>query len=103
MGDLGLGEQVKQFVQSIRAPGGSSFSAFGRTILSIGSGIADVLVVLVAGIFLATQPRFYLTGAVKLVPPQRAAAGARGDLGIGARVAAVATRPADRDGRGRRF
>ena len=68
MGDLGLGEQVKQWAQSIRAPGGSSFSAFGRTVLSIGSGIADVLVVLVAGIFLATQPRFYLTGAVKLIP-----------------------------------
>jgi predicted PurR-regulated permease PerM len=69
LGDLGLGEQIKQFAKSIRAPGGSSFSAFGRTVLSIGSGIADVLVVLVAGIFLATQPRFYLTGAVKLVPP----------------------------------
>ncbi|MCL6728617.1 AI-2E family transporter [Sphingomonas hankyongi] len=69
LGDLGLGEQIKNFVQSIRAPGGSSFSAFGRTVLSIGSGIADVLVVLVAGIFLATQPRFYLIGAIKLVPP----------------------------------
>ena len=68
MGELGLGEHLKRWVESIRAPGGSSFSAFGRTILSIGSGIADVLVVLVAGIFLATQPRFYLTGAVKLVP-----------------------------------
>ena len=71
LGDLGLGEQMKQFAQSIRAPGGSSFSAFGRTLLSIGGGIADVLVVVVAGIFLATQPRFYLTGAVKLVPPAR--------------------------------
>ena len=68
MGDLGLGEQLKRWAQDIKAPGGSSFSAFGRTILSIGSGIADVLVVLVAGIFLASQPRFYLTGAVKLVP-----------------------------------
>jgi len=69
LGDLGLGEQIKQFAQSLKAPGGSSFSAFGRTVLSIGSGIADVLVVIVAGIFLATQPRFYLTGAIKLVPP----------------------------------
>jgi predicted PurR-regulated permease PerM len=69
MGDLGLGEQLKHFAQSIRAPGGGSFSAFGRTILSIGGGIADVLVVLVAGIFLAAQPRFYTTGAIKLVPP----------------------------------
>jgi predicted PurR-regulated permease PerM len=69
VGDLGLGEQLKAFAQSIRAPGGSSFSAFGRTILSIGGGIADVVVVVVAGIFLAAQPRFYTTGAIKLVPP----------------------------------
>jgi predicted PurR-regulated permease PerM len=68
MGDLGLGEQIKHLAQSIRAPGGSTFSAFAGTILSIGSGIADVIVVIVAGVFLATQPRFYLTGAVKLVP-----------------------------------
>jgi predicted PurR-regulated permease PerM len=71
MGDLGLGEQLKHLAQSIRAPGNNSISAFGRTILSIGGGIADILVVLVAGIFLAAQPRFYTTGAIKLVPPAR--------------------------------
>ena len=68
MGDLGLGEQIKHLAESVRAPGGSSFSAFAGTVLSIGSGIADVIVVIVAGIFLGTQPRFYLAGAVKLVP-----------------------------------
>jgi len=68
MGDLGLGDQIRHLAESIRAPGGSSFSAFAGTILSIGSGIADVIVVIVAGVFLATQPRFYLTGAVKLIP-----------------------------------
>jgi len=73
MGDLGLGEQIKHLAQSVRAPGGSSFSAFAGTVLSIGSGIADVIVVIVAGVFLATQPRFYLTGAVKLIPPGKRA------------------------------
>ena len=71
MGDLGLGEQLKRLAESIRAPGGGSFSAIGRMILSVGGGVADVLVVLVAGIFLAAQPRFYATGAIKLVPPQK--------------------------------
>jgi predicted PurR-regulated permease PerM len=71
MGDLGLGEQIKHLAQDIRAPGGSSLSAFAGTVLSIGSGIADVLVVIVAGVFLATQPRFYLTGVVKLIPPAK--------------------------------
>jgi predicted PurR-regulated permease PerM len=71
MGDLGLGDQLRHLAQSIRAPGGGNLSAFGRTILSIGGGIADVLVVIVAGIFLAAQPRFYATGAIKLVPPAK--------------------------------
>lgn len=69
LGALGLGEQFKRLTASISSPGGSSLSAFGRTMLSIGTGVADVLIVLVAGIFLAVQPRFYLTGLVKLVPP----------------------------------
>lgn len=71
MGDLGLGQQLEHLAQSLRAPGGGSLSAFGRMVLSVGSGIADVLVVVVAGIFLAAQPRFYATGAIKLVPPAR--------------------------------
>ncbi|HEX6071783.1 MAG TPA: AI-2E family transporter [Sphingomicrobium sp.] len=71
MGDLGLGDQLRHLAESIRAPGGGNLSAFGRTILSIGGGVADVLVVIVAGIFLAAQPRFYATGAIKLVPPAK--------------------------------
>ena len=71
IGDLGLGDQLRQFVESLRPSGSGSLSAFGRVILSVGGGIADVLVVLVAGIFLAAQPRFYATGAIKLVPPAK--------------------------------
>jgi len=33
MGDLGLGDQIKRLAEGMRAPGGSSFSAFGRTVL----------------------------------------------------------------------
>lgn len=69
--DLGLGAQLKALVASLQPSGGGSFSAFGRFILTVGGGIADVLVVLVAGIFLAAQPRFYATGAIKLVPRAR--------------------------------
>lgn len=68
VGDLGLGLQLRQLVESMRPAGGGSLSAFGRMILAVGGGIADVVVVIVAGIFLAAQPRFYSTGAIKLVP-----------------------------------
>lgn len=66
IGDMGLGEQLRRIVESAGQSG--SFAGVSRTILSIGNGIAETLVVIVAGIFLATQPRFYRTGAIKLVP-----------------------------------
>jgi predicted PurR-regulated permease PerM len=71
IGDLGLGHQLSRVVDS--ANQGSSFASFSRTVMSIGSGIAETLVVIVAGIFLASQPRFYATGAIKLVPPPKRA------------------------------
>ena len=71
IGDIGLSEQLDKLVATITSPGGGSLSGFGRTLLSIGSGLADLLVVIFAGIYLATQPNFYRIGAIKLVPPTR--------------------------------
>ena len=71
VGDLGLGDQLEQLVTSISTPGGGSLSGFGRTLLSFGSSLADLLVVLFAGIYLATQPSFYRSGIIKLIPPRR--------------------------------
>jgi predicted PurR-regulated permease PerM len=39
--------------------------------MSLGSGLADGLLILVGGVFLAASPRFYRIGAVKLVPEER--------------------------------
>ena len=66
VGDFGLDTQLKALAASL-TPSGN----FGRTLLSIGGGIADFIVVIFAGIYLATQPQFYMTGAIKLVPPAR--------------------------------
>lgn len=68
VGDIGLGDQLKQIVQDARQSSGS-FAGLSSAILSVGNGIAEMLVVLFGGIFLAAQPRFYRTGAIKLVPP----------------------------------
>jgi predicted PurR-regulated permease PerM len=69
---LGLGEQLRQIADSVRRSGGT-FADFGRAVMSVGNAIAEVLVVVFAGIFLAAQPRFYRTGAIKLVPPAKRA------------------------------
>lgn len=71
VGDMGLGDQLERLVATITTPGGGSLSEFGRVLLSIGSGIADFIVVIFAGIYLATQPNFYRIGAIKLVPPAK--------------------------------
>lgn len=71
IGDIGLSAQLDRFVATVTSPGGGSLSGFGRTLLSIGGGLADLVVVIFAGIYLATQPNFYRMGAIKLVPPLR--------------------------------
>ena len=71
MSDLGLEGQFRSIANS--ATQGSTFASFSQTLMSISSGIAETLVVIVAGIFLAAQPRFYATGVIKLIPPAKRA------------------------------
>lgn len=71
VGDIGLAEQLDRLVATITTPGGGSLTGFGRTLLSIGGGLADLVVVIFAGVYLATQPNFYRVGVIKLVPPAR--------------------------------
>lgn len=71
VGDMGLGDQLERLVATITTTGGGSLSEFGHVLLSIGSGIADLIVVIFAGIYLATQPNFYRIGAIKLIPPTK--------------------------------
>ena len=73
IGDYGFGNQLERLMATVTTPGGSSLSTFGRTLLSVGTGLADFIVVIFAGIYLATQPDFYRTGVIKLVPPRRRA------------------------------
>ncbi|GAA4721613.1 AI-2E family transporter [Sphingomonas lutea] len=70
VGDMGLGAQLDQLVASFSKPSGG-VSRIGQTLMSIGGGIADLVVVIFAGIYLATQAKFYRTGVIKLVPPRR--------------------------------
>lgn len=43
----------------------------GRFVMSFGGGLADALLIIVGGIFIAASPRFYTTGLVKLVPESK--------------------------------
>lgn len=63
VGEFGLGEALQQGIV-----GGASFTNVGKTLISVGSGFADLLVVIFGGIFLAAQPNFYRAGLIKLIP-----------------------------------
>jgi predicted PurR-regulated permease PerM len=65
---LGLAEPARQWVAGLQGAGGGVLSNLGRVALSVSNGIADTLLVLVGGIYLAAQPRLYREGLVKLVP-----------------------------------
>ena len=64
---LGVGEPVRQWTASLGA-GDGVIGHIGTIARSIGSGIADTLLVIVGGIYLAAQPDLYRTGLLKLVP-----------------------------------
>ena len=68
IGDFGLSEQLATAMQEGKGGGSGILSRAGQMIMSVGGGIADAIIVVFGGIFLAAQPKFYRIGAIKLVP-----------------------------------
>lgn len=64
---FGLAEPLREWVQSLGS-GDGVLTRVGGIVASIGGGLADLLLVLVGGIYLAAQPRLYRSGLIKLVP-----------------------------------
>jgi predicted PurR-regulated permease PerM len=58
---------VREWTASL-SQGGGVLSNIGAIAMSVGNALADTLLVLVAGIYLAAQPGLYWTGMIKLVP-----------------------------------
>ncbi len=67
----GLAEELRGWLSAPSPAGGNVISSVMRFVVSLSGGIADTLVVMFGGIFLALQPRLYRTGAVKLVPKSK--------------------------------
>jgi predicted PurR-regulated permease PerM len=83
----GLGDRVREAVDGLGS-GNGIVSSIGGFAMSIGAGIANFLLVVVGGIYLASQPQLYRTGLIKLVPPRgrRLAAEALDDSGRALRL-----------------
>ncbi|HWH18735.1 MAG TPA: AI-2E family transporter [Allosphingosinicella sp.] len=63
----GIGDSVRQWTQQIRS-GGGVMANMGGIATSVGSAIADTLLVIVGGIYLAARPGLYRSGVIKLIP-----------------------------------
>lgn len=66
--EMGLGEQLRGAVAGGGGIASGMFGNIGQTIMSVSGAIADLMVVVFGGIFLAAQPDFYSAGVIKLVP-----------------------------------
>ncbi|HET9810746.1 MAG TPA: AI-2E family transporter [Sphingomicrobium sp.] len=68
---LGLAHPIQSWLAELHTHGGALVSRFGSWVSSASAGLANLLIVFFGGIFLAAAPRFYRTGAIKLVPADR--------------------------------
>lgn len=65
---LGLAEPLRQGLSGAQSGGGGVLTNVGHFVMTVGGGIADTLLVIVGGIYLAAQPRLYRRGLLKLFP-----------------------------------
>ena len=66
---VGLDGQLEQFGKG--GASGSLAANAGQWVMSLGSGLADALLIVVGGVFIAASPRFYRAGIMKMVPEHR--------------------------------
>ena len=66
---IGLAAPLRAWVDGLRS-GGGVVANIGGIALSFGNGLADTILVLFGGIYLAAQPDLYRRGIIKLIPPR---------------------------------
>lgn len=71
IGDMAFGERLLQWARDAAPSGSGVLSGAGQFVTSFGASVADAVLVLVGGIYLASQPELYRTGVLKLLPPAR--------------------------------
>ncbi|WP_106640029.1 AI-2E family transporter [Allosphingosinicella vermicomposti] len=66
---IGLADPLRQWMAGV-GRGDGVVSNIGGLALSFGNGLADTLLVLFGGIYLAAQPDLYRRGVIKMIPPR---------------------------------
>ena len=68
LGAYGLAHPFQTWFAQLHSSGGTLVSRFGTWLSTAGNAAANFLIVFFGGVFLASEPRFYRTGAIKLIP-----------------------------------
>lgn len=71
LGGYGMNHPLQHWIANLHSSGGAIMSDVGGWLTTFSESLANFLIVLSGGIFLALQPRFYRSGAVKLVPDSK--------------------------------
>ncbi len=68
---FGIDHPLNSYIEEWHRSGGELVSRFGGWLSAASTGVANFLIIIAGGVFLASEPRFYRTGAIKLVPPDK--------------------------------
>jgi len=71
LGTFGLAHPFQTWLSQLHNSGGTLVSRFGNWLTTASNAAANFLIVFFGGVFLASEPRFYRTGAIKLIPEAR--------------------------------
>jgi predicted PurR-regulated permease PerM len=73
LGQYGLSHPFETWLAQLHSSGGTLVSRFGSWLTTASSALANFLIVFFGGVFLASEPRFYRIGAIKLIPEAKRA------------------------------
>ena len=68
LGNYGLAHPFQTWLAQLHSSGGTLISRFGSWLTTASNAAANFLIVFFGGVFLASEPRFYRSGAIKLIP-----------------------------------
>lgn len=68
--DTRAGQFLSRQIEALEGSMANIATSAGAMAMSLGGGVANLLLILMGGIYLAAQPGLYRTGLLKLVPPR---------------------------------